>query len=152
MELISPDDDLRREQEAEWEALPLMHSTKFKQILETANMAPEVMIQHPGSETIILKGGQISDRRAWKKFLAGANQPIAPHQLLDVGEKLVVQYKQRILTSFTKRYQVIQAEADLFWIEQVVSMAVKRFILLNKYEAFLRQQPGAFTYPLVAIA
>jgi hypothetical protein len=53
MEFISPNDDLRREQNAEWEALTLMDSLNFKPIFETANITPEVVIQHPDTKIIV---------------------------------------------------------------------------------------------------
>lgn len=151
MQFYSPNDDLRHEQEAEWEALPLWCSDKFKQVLEAVGIPPEVVIQHPGAKIITLKGGQFSNESTWGKFLESTNQPSAPRQLVSVAEQLTVQYKRWFLSSFTGRYRVIQAEADLNWLEQVISRAVKRFILLNKYKAYLSQQPVAFANPLVAI-
>ncbi len=144
--------DLIREREAEWEALPLMLSANFKQVLDMANIPPELVIQHPGVEPIKLKCGQISNERTWKKFLASTGQQSAPRKLIGVGEKLAVLYKQWFLTDFTPRYRIIKAEADLAWLEQVVTIAVKRFVMVNKYEAYMCQQPQAFASPLVAIA
>lgn len=144
--------DLIREQGAEWKALSLMQYTNFKQALEASHIAPKIVIQDSGSREIKIEGGDISDKGTWKKFLVSANQPAAPCQLIDVGEKLVIEYKRWLLTDFTPRYRIIKAEADLAWLEQVVTIAVKRFIMLNKYEAYMCQQPQAFASPLVAIA
>jgi len=151
MQIYASRDDLRREQEAEWEALPLWYSDNFKQVLEASGIAPEVVIQPPGAKIITLKGGQFSNERTWGKFLESIKQTSAPRQLVGMAEQLAVQYKRWFLSSFTGRYRVIQAEADLSWLEQVTSRAVKRFILLNKYKAYLSQQSGAFANPLVAI-
>lgn len=152
MQYDTSHDDLRREQEAEWEALPLWYSDNFKQVLEAGGIPSEVVIQHPGTNIITLRGGQIANERTWEKFLASTKQPSAPCQLVGVAEQLAAEYKHWFLSSFTGRYRVIQAEADLNWLEQVIRRAVKRFILLNKYKAYLCQQPGAFAHPLVAIA
>lgn len=151
MQYYTSHDDLRREQEAEWEALPLWYSDNFKQVLEASGIAPEVVIQHPGAKIITLKCGQISNERTWEKFLESTNQPSATRQLVGVAEQLAIQYKRWFLSGFTGRYRVIQAEEDLSWLEQVISRAVKRFIMFNKFKAYLRQQPGSFANPLVAI-
>lgn len=151
MENHTSHDDLRREQEAEWEALPLWHSANFKQVLEACGIAPEIVVQHPGAKIITLKCGQISNEHTWEKFLESTNQPPAPSQLIGMAEQLIAEYK-RFLFSFTPRYRAIQAEEDLNWLEQVISRVVKRIILLNKYKAFLAQQSGSFANPLVAIA
>src|SRR5260370_11857517 len=151
MQTYASHDDLRREQEAEWEALPLWYTDNFKQVLEASGIAPEVVIQHPGAKIIKLKCGQFSNERTWQKFLESTNQPSAPRQLVGVAEQLAVQYKRWFLSSFTGRYRVIQAEADLSWLAQVISRAVKRLIMFNKYKPYLPQQPGSFANPLASI-
>ena len=42
------DDNLLREQKAEWQALPLMRYANFKKVLLASHVAPEIVIQHLG--------------------------------------------------------------------------------------------------------
>jgi hypothetical protein len=151
MQPLPPDDDLFREQEAEWRALPLMRYIRFTKVLEALHIATKIVIQGPKGKEITIQASDVYDRGTWKKFLESIDQMMEPYQLTGMGETLPIQYKRWFLTQHTRRYQFITAEADLAWFEKVVTLAVKRFIMENKFEAYLREQPGAFASTEVAL-
>jgi hypothetical protein len=151
MESLPPNDKLNQEQEAEWRALPLMRYVHFTKMLEASHIATKIAIQTPKGKEITIRASDVYDRGTWKKFLENIHQLIEPYQLTGIGETLAIQYKRWFLTQHTRRYQFITAEADLAWFEQIVTRAVKRLIMENKFDAYLRQQPGAFASTQVAL-
>ena len=143
-----PDDLRHREQRA----LDLMRYTTYKECLEAYHLATEIVIEQPGKKTFTIQGGALFDRRTVRKCLASINHPTDIYQLTEVEELLVSQYKRWILTEYTPRYRSITAEADLEWIEQVAVLAIRRYILESKYEAFVREGRETYADPGVAVA
>lgn len=147
-----PDDLRRREQRAERRALDLLRYTTYKECLEAYHLAPEIVIEQPRKKTFTIQGGALFDQRTVRKCLKGINYPTDIYQLTDVEEQLASEYKRWILTEYTPRYRSITAEADLEWIEQVAVLAIRRYILESKYEAFVREGREAFADPAVSVA
>jgi hypothetical protein len=131
--------DLIREQRAERRALDLMRYSTYKECLEAYHLATEIVIEPPGKKTFPVQGSALFEQRTVRKFLKSINHPTDTYQLTDVEEQLASEYKQWILKDYTPRYRSITAEVDLEWIEQVVILAIRRYILESKYEAFVRE-------------
>lgn len=144
-------DELSREQEAERKAFPLMRYIHFKKVLEEAGIPTKIVIQPQSGKEITIQESDIYDRGTWKKFLSSIHQAVEPYRLTGVGEALAIEYKRWLLTQHTSRYRAISSESHLTWLEQVVTLAVKRFIMENKFEAYLRQQADAFASAHVAL-
>ncbi len=151
MQPSPPKDELSREQEAEWKTLPLMRYLHFKKVLEAAGIPTKIVIQPQSGKEITIQESDIYDRGTWKKFLSSINQAVEPYRLTGVGEALAIEYKRWFLTQHTSRYRAISSESHLTWFEQVVTLAVQRFIMENKFEAYLRQQADAFASAHVAL-
>lgn len=151
MQPFSSNDEQSREQEAEWKALPLMRYLHFKKGLEAAGMLTKIVIYPQSGKKITIQESDIYDRGTWKKFLSSIDQPVEPYRLTGVGEALAIEYKRWFLTQHTSRYRAISEESHLAWFERVVTLAVQRFIMENKFEAYLRQQADAFASAHVAL-
>jgi hypothetical protein len=146
-----PDDLRYREQWAEQRALDLMRYITYKECLEAYHLATEIVIEQLGKKTFTIQGGALFDRRTVRKFLTSINHPTDIYQLTDVEGQLASEYKRWILTEYTPRYRSITAQADLEWIEQVAVLAIRRYILESKYEAFVREGLSSFADPSVAV-
>jgi hypothetical protein len=150
MQPLPPEDQLIREQKAEYKALPLMLYANFTKLLRESNVVTEIVVHH-GEKEQKIKCSYVKNRSTWKKFLTSIGQPIEPCRLAGSVETLEVEFLRWLLTSFTKSYQTIETERDLAWLKQVVNFSVRSFIMENKYKAYIRQRPGAFASPEVAL-
>jgi hypothetical protein len=99
---------------------------------------------------VILRGSDIYDQRTWKKFLTSINQAETMLQLTGVREEIIRAYITWLLHEHTERYRALASEADLTWLEQVVTLAVTRRIMEQKYEAYAMQGLPAFADPQIA--
>ena len=151
MQPSPPNDEHSREQDAEWKALPLMRYLHFKKVLEAAGIPTKIVIQPQSGKEITIRESDIFDRGTWKKFLSSIDQTVEPYRLAGVGEALAIEYKRWFLTQHTSRYRAISSESHLAWFGRVVTLAVQRFIMENKFEAYLRQQEDAFASAHVAL-
>lgn len=145
-----PEDQLIREQEAEYKALPLMLYANFTKMLRESGVETEIVAHH-GERKQRIKCSYVKNTSTWKKFLTSIGQPIEPCRLAGLVETLEVEFLRWLLTSFTKSYQTIETEKDLAWLKQVVNFTVRSFVMENKYKAYIRQRPGAFASPQVAL-
>ena len=100
---------------------------------------------------ITFRGSDVYDNRTWKKFLASINQDESICQLTEVKDHLAEQYKTWLLHAHTARYQAIVTEADLGWLERVITVAVTRHIMEEKYAAYTSRGLETFADPRTAI-
>src|SRR5579859_2252183 len=142
---------LNAEKRAEQWALTVLRGTTFTDCLKINGLAPALEVSLPEEKTITIRGSDIYDSRTWKKFLTSTNQAENVSQLTEIGEQLAEHYKRWLLNEHTARYRALAAEADLAWFERVVTLAVTRHIMEQKYEAYTTQGLEAFADPRVAI-
>jgi hypothetical protein len=142
---------LTLEKQAEQWALTVLRGTTFTDCLKINSLAPTLEVLTPEGKTITIRGSDIYDNRTWKKFLASINRGENIYQLTDVGEHLAEQYKTWLLGEHTARYRALSTEADLAWFERVVTLAVTRHIMEQKYEAYTSRGLETFADPRVAI-
>jgi hypothetical protein len=142
---------LNAEKRAEQWALTVLHGTTFTDCLKMNGLAPSLEVSTPEGKTVTIRGSDIYDSRTWKKFLASISQEEGIYQLTGIGENVAGQYKSWLLNEHTARYRVLSANADLAWLERVVTLAVTRHIMEQKYEAYTTQGLETFADPRVAI-
>lgn len=142
---------LNAEKRAEQWALTVLRGATFTNCLKINGLAPTLVISTPHGKTLTIRGSDIYDRRTWKKFLASIHQGEHPYQFTDVGEHLVAQYKHWLLNEHTTRYRALATEADLLWLEHVVTLAVARHIMEQKYLAYTTQGRESFADPRTAL-
>lgn len=142
---------LNTEKRAEQWALTVLRGTTFTDCLKINGLAPMCEIATPGEKPVTIRGSDIYDSRTWKKFLASIHQEERIYQLTDVAENLARQYKLWLLNEHTTRYRALSAADDLAWLECVVTLAVARHIMEQKYEAYTTQGLETFADPRVAI-
>lgn len=142
---------LALEQQAEQWALTVLCGTTFTDCLKINELAPAREVITPKGKTITIRGSDIYDSRTWKKFLAHANQGEPIFQLTEVRERLAEQYKAWLLREHTERYRALSTEADLAWLERVVTLAVTRHIMEQKYDAYVTKGQETFADPRTAI-
>ena len=142
---------LAAEKRSEQWALTVLHSATFTDCLKVNGIAPILEVLTPEGKTVTIRGSDIYDRKTWKKFLVSTEQSEDIYQLTEVGEHLATQYKAWLLKSYTPRYQVISTEDDLAWLERVVTLAVMRHIMEQKYAAYTTQGLETFADPHTAI-
>ena len=142
---------LTAEKRAEQWALSVLHGTTFTDNLKINGLAPMLEIMTPGEKPITIRGSDIYDKRTWKKFLTSINQTESVYQLTDIGEHLIEHYKQWLLNEHTARYRALSTEAHLTWFERVVTLAVTRHIMEQKYAAYATQGLETFADPRVAV-
>jgi hypothetical protein len=142
---------LNAEKRAEQWALTVLRGTTFTDCLKFNDLAPTLEVQTPEGKTVTIRGSDIYDSRTWKKFLANINQDENICQLTEVGERLAAQYKTWLLGGHTARYRALATEADLAWLERVITLAVTRHIMEQKYAAYTSQGLETFANPGTAI-
>src|SRR6266436_6569868 len=142
---------LNEEKRAEQWALTVLRGTTFSDCLKLNGLAPTLEVLMPGEKTITIRGSDIYDSRTWSKFLANINQKECIYQLTDAGEHVAEQYQVWLLNEHTVRYRALSTEADLAWFERVVTLAVTRHIMEQKYEAYTTKGLETFADPRVAI-
>jgi hypothetical protein len=142
---------LQMEQHAEQWALMVVRGTTFTDCLKLNGLAPSRQVSTSEGKTFTLRGSDIYDSRTWKKFLASTGQQESIYQFTDQGEQVAEHYKIWLLNEHTDRYQALSAEADLAWFEQVVTLAVTRHIMEQKYQAYTTQGLETFADPRVAM-
>ena len=142
---------LNEEKRAEQWALTVLRGTTFTDCLKFNGLAPRLEVSTPGEKTITIRGSDIYDSRTWSKFLASINQKECIYHLTDAGEHVAEQYRAWLLNEHTARYRALSTEADLAWFERVVTLAVTRHIMEQKYEAYTTKGLETFADPRVGI-
>jgi hypothetical protein len=142
---------LALEKHAEQRALTILRGATFTDCLKINGIAPTCEIATPEGKTVTIRGSDVYDHRTWKKFLASINQDENICQLTDVRENLAEQYKTWLLREHTARYRALATEADLGWLERVITLAVTRHIMEQKYVAYTSQGLETFADPRTAI-
>lgn len=142
---------LALEKQAEQWALTILRGATFTDCLKINGIAPACEIVTPEGKTVTIRGSDVYDHRTWKKFLASINQDEDIYQLTDVKEHLAQQYKTWLLREHTARYRALATEADLEWLERVITLAVTRHIIEQKYAAYTSQGLETFADPRTAI-
>ncbi|GHO48601.1 hypothetical protein [Ktedonospora formicarum] len=146
-----PDQSRVLEQYAERQALGAVRGATFTQCLLLHRLTPDLEVVDPRGSTHIIHGKNLSDERAWQKFLASLTQPLPLLSLTQSAEPLVKLYRTWLLTTYTQRYRWLTTSAQLQWFEQVTALVVVRKIMEAKHTAFTYEHVDAFADRWVAL-
>ena len=152
LSLLDAQQLLRAEQQAEQQALTALRGTSFHNCLTLHGIAPEREAHTLEGRMVTLRGSDIYDQRTWKKFLTSTRQAEVVLQLTSVREVVIRAYTTWLLHGHTERYRALASKADVVWLERVVTLAVTRRIMEQKYEAYTMQGLPAFADPQIAHA
>jgi hypothetical protein len=152
LSLLDAQQLLHAEQQAEQQALTALRGASFQDCLVIHGIAPAREASTLKGRAVTLRGSDIYDQRTWKKFLTSINQAEAVLQHTGMREGLIRHYITWLLHEHTERYRALSHEVELAWLEQVVTLAVTRRIMEQKYEAYAMQGLPAFANPQIAHA
>lgn len=139
------------DQIAERRAITVLRGVTFIDCLKMCGLAPMLTVQTPEGKTITIRGSDVYDSRTWAKFLSNTHQAEDLYQLTEVGANLAKQYKQWLLTEYTQRYRALSTTNELTWLEQVITLAVSRHIMEQKYHVYMTKGKETFADPRTAI-
>jgi hypothetical protein len=133
------------ERYAERQALSVLRAANFTHCLLQNHLAAEIEVRDARGNPLTLRGKDLYNEVAWRKFLS--TTPITSRllcSLIEGTEEITRRFRSFLLTAYTPRYRSLVHQDQLVWFRQVTRLVVVRRIMETKYEQSVLLQREIF--------